>query len=90
VISVSSLSKTYGLPGLRLGWIVSHDAALLHQLLCAKEQVILSGSVLDEEVSSQLLARRKQLLPQIRAEIQVRRGIVIDWLQRNADIIACT
>jgi aspartate/methionine/tyrosine aminotransferase len=34
-ISVSSMSKAYGLPGLRIGWVVSHDAALAERLLAA-------------------------------------------------------
>ena len=90
IISVSSLSKTYGLPGLRMGWIVSQDAALMNKLLCAKEQIVLSGSVLDEEVSAQVLAKKADLLPQIRSEIRMRRAVVLEWLSHNKDIVECT
>ena len=89
IISVSSLSKTYGLPGLRMGWIVSRDQSLQDQLLCAKEQIILSGSVIDEEVSAQLLSKQSTLLPQIREEIQRRRAIVLEWLAAHRDLIDC-
>lgn len=89
IISVSSLSKTYGLPGLRMGWILSKDREFQDLLLCAKEQIILSGSVIDEEVSAQLLAKQSELLPAIRSEIQKRREIVINWLAANHDIIEC-
>ena len=43
-ISVSSISKAYGLPGLRIGWLTTTDPALAERLLAAKEQVLLAGS----------------------------------------------
>ncbi len=38
VISVSSLSKTYGIPGIRIGWTVCRNKKINDLLLCAKEQ----------------------------------------------------
>ena len=37
-ISVSSVSKTYGLPGLRLGWVVTRHAELFETLLAARSR----------------------------------------------------
>ena len=50
-ISVSSLSKGFGLPGIRVGWTVSRDPGLMHLFLCAKEQIGICGSVLDEAIA---------------------------------------
>ena len=50
-ISVSSMSKTYGLPGLRIGWVATRDAALAEVLLAAKEQILITGSTTDEEMA---------------------------------------
>src|SRR4051794_35164336 len=36
-VSVSSMSKAYGLPGLRVGWAVCRDTQLAETLLAAKE-----------------------------------------------------
>src|SRR5438445_42752 len=47
-ISVSSMSKAYGLPGLRVGWAVSRDAVMAETLLAAKEQMMICGPTLDE------------------------------------------
>ncbi|MEZ0373646.1 MAG: pyridoxal phosphate-dependent aminotransferase, partial [Candidatus Sericytochromatia bacterium] len=55
VISVSSLSKAYGLPGIRIGWIICRDAALLEHCLAAKEQILICNSVVDETIALQLL-----------------------------------
>lgn len=90
VISVSSMSKTYGLPGIRIGWSITADPALQERLLAAKEQVAISGSVIDEEIAAQILSRKATMLPDILAEVSLRKRIVVDWLAANADIVACT
>src|SRR5262249_9538542 len=53
VISVASLSKTYGVPGIRLGWLICRDAELMNTLLAGKEQIALGGPVVDEEIAYQ-------------------------------------
>lgn len=80
VISVSSLSKTYGLPGIRLGWLMTLDADLMQTFLAAKEQIFISGSVLDEEVAYQVLLKRDTHLSRIRADIARKRAIVQEWM----------
>ena len=54
-VSVASLSKAYGLPGLRVGWLVCRDTALLETLLAAKEQIFICGATLDEEIGAAVL-----------------------------------
>lgn len=83
VISVSSLSKTYGLPGIRVGWIVSRDAALMETLLAAKEQIHICGSSLDEEVAYHFMKQREARYDVIRADIRMKFGIVKDWMNRQ-------
>ena len=51
-ISVSSLSKTYGIPGIRTGWLVCRDRELMTTFLAAKEQIGICGSVVDEEIAA--------------------------------------
>ncbi len=46
VISVSSLSKAYGLPGLRLGWLLTRDGDLADRFLAAKEQIHIGGAII--------------------------------------------
>ena len=72
-ISVSGVSKTYGIPGIRQGWLTCTDPDLMTDLLAVKEQVVLTGSVLDEAIAAEVLSRREQLLPDIRAAV-ARRG----------------
>ncbi|UDY34671.1 pyridoxal phosphate-dependent aminotransferase [Dermatobacter hominis] len=79
-ISVSSLSKSYGLPGLRLGWVLTQDPETQERLLAAKEQVVICGSALDEEAACQVLRRRDEHLARILPVIAERRGVLLDWL----------
>lgn len=80
VISVSSLSKTYGLPGIRLGWLMTQNAELMQTFLAAKEQIFISGSVLDEEVAYQYLLHKKSHLARIRADIASKLTIIQEWI----------
>ena len=68
-ISVSSMSKTYGLPGLRIGWLACRDPELGEVLLAAKEQILICGSALDEEMARRVLAERERILPGIREKV---------------------
>jgi aspartate/methionine/tyrosine aminotransferase len=81
VISVASFSKAYGLPGLRLGWLVTRDAGLNQQFLAAKEQMVITGAVIDEEIGFRVYQRRSEALPAIAREVLRGRATVSDWLR---------
>jgi aspartate/methionine/tyrosine aminotransferase len=80
VISVASLSKAYGVPGIRIGWIISTDPALQERFLAAKEQISICGSVIDEWIGEQVLARRDELVGPMLAEMRRRRARIADWM----------
>src|SRR2546423_7400482 len=82
-ISVSSMSKTYGLPGLRVGWAVCRDPQLAETLLAAKEQIVICGATIDEAVASRVLADRARILPQILDDVRARLGMVRDWMAQQ-------
>jgi aspartate/methionine/tyrosine aminotransferase len=83
VISVASLSKAYGLPGLRLGWLVTCDPALAERFLAAKEQIVIAGPVLDEEIAWLVYSRRRDLLPGILADVAARSATLKTWMARQ-------
>jgi aspartate/methionine/tyrosine aminotransferase len=96
-ISVSSLSKAYGLPGIRIGWIVCRDAALMERFLAAKEQIFICNSVVDEAIAAAFLERREQVLPRIRARsarnyaaLQAFMGASarLEWVEPQAAVVA--
>jgi len=79
-ISVASLSKAFGIPGIRVGWLVTQDAALYEQLLAAEEQIAICGSVLDEVVALQALQSRDTFLARVLPEMRRRRYMVQQWI----------
>ena len=83
VLAVSSLSKTYGLPGLRIGWLTCTDPQLMETLLAAKEQIFITGAVLDEELAARTLERRATILPRIHGTIRDHLTVVRDWMDTN-------
>jgi aspartate/methionine/tyrosine aminotransferase len=86
VLSVSSLSKTYGLPGIRIGWLACRDRELMERLLAAKEQVGITGSVVDETIALRARRARAGWLPGIMAGIQDGLAVMRDWV-RSEELI---
>jgi len=64
-ISVASLSKSYGLPGIRVGWIITRDPTLQELFLAAKEQIFICNSIVDEYIAERAVAQKATLLPPI-------------------------
>jgi aspartate/methionine/tyrosine aminotransferase len=83
VVSVSSLSKAYGVPGIRVGWIVNADPKLMTTFLAAKEQISICGSVINEWVAEAILERREALLADTLAEMRRRLQRVTAWMARE-------
>lgn len=86
VISVSSLSKTYGLPGIRLGWLICKNATLMETFLAAKEQIFISNSVVDEEIAHRFLLEKAAHLERIRAHIDANFAVTKAWIAEQTDI----
>jgi aspartate/methionine/tyrosine aminotransferase len=68
VISIASVSKSFGLPGIRIGWILCKNKQLMETFLAAKEQICITNSIVDEEIAFQYLLRRKELFVPIQGD----------------------
>jgi len=80
-ISVSSMSKAYGLPGLRVGWAVCRDPHLAETLLAAKEQIVICGATIDEAIAGRVLADRARILAPILDDVRARLAVVRGWMR---------
>ncbi|KAI9751215.1 MAG: hypothetical protein M1835_001250 [Candelina submexicana] len=87
MIGVSSMSKAYGVPGIRIGWLSTTSKSLQEAFLAAKEQISICGSVLDELVAEQILARREELLRDTKKEMQYRRDCLTAWVQSEEELV---
>ena len=86
VISVSSLSKTYGIPGIRLGWLICRNKELMHLFLCAKEQVGICGSVVDEEIGYHALKQKESWLAYNNNRIREAFDVVKEWIDNEPNL----
>jgi aspartate/methionine/tyrosine aminotransferase len=80
VISVSSLSKAYGVPGIRIGWLITKDPALQEVFLAASEQISICGSVMDQWVAEQVMEKRAAILTPRLVEMRRRLALVSAWM----------
>jgi aspartate/methionine/tyrosine aminotransferase len=83
VISVSSVSKSYGLPGIRIGWIMTRNKSLMETFLAAKEQIHICGSVVDEAIAEEYLKSGKKYFKKIQKDINKKFSILKEWIMTN-------
>ncbi|KAK0720127.1 pyridoxal phosphate-dependent transferase [Lasiosphaeris hirsuta] len=91
-ISTGSVSKTIGLAGIRVGWIVSPDVAFLERVMTARDWTTISVSQLDSGVAA--FALSDKVLPQIlaRNHATCSRSIVVlaEFVARNQGCVEWT
>ena len=83
VISVSSLSKAFGLPGLRIGWLLTRNDDLMEQFLAAKEMMYISNAALDEEVATQFYRQKEKFAAVINQKAMENFQLLQAWLQQE-------
>ena len=79
-ISISSVSKAYGIPGIRLGWLITQDKSLQHLFLAAKEQIYICNSIVDEEICYQYLTKKEKYFPAIQQYVKTNFNILKKWI----------
>ena len=61
-VSLGSISKSYGLPGLRLGWLVTRDTSLREAIMRLKDYTTICSSAPSEVLTAVALRNRHVLL----------------------------
>ena len=81
VLAINSMSKAYGLPGLRCGWVVG-PTAIVQSLWRRHEYVAISASMLANKLAALALApeTRLKIIARTRALINRGFGVLQDYL----------
>lgn len=97
-ISVNVMSKAYGLPGLRVGWIACRDAGLIGRLNRYRHYLSICGSAPSErlalmalEASDTILARNRALIAENRAHLDAffaEYPALFDWQHPDGGCVA--
>jgi aspartate/methionine/tyrosine aminotransferase len=88
-IVTNGLSKAYGLPGLRIGWIVG-SPALVASLWSYHDYTTIAPGALSDRMALVALApeRRKALLERTRGILRANLPLLEDWLRAHGDAFA--
>jgi aspartate/methionine/tyrosine aminotransferase len=82
-LSVSVLSKAYGLPGLRIGWVASRDRDALRRLEKAKHYTSICNAAPSEHLAALALRHGQELLDRNRAIVAANHQVAAEALGRH-------
>lgn len=86
VISISSMSKCYGLPGIRIGWLATQSDEILKTVLAVREQVTIANCAVSEEIAFNVLKNKDDFLSKAKTHIWNNLKMVSDWINLRNDI----
>ncbi len=84
-VSLGSMSKTYGLPGLRLGWLASRDARILNKCEEFKFYTTICNSAPSEFLTALALRHREVL---VKRNLEIAKGnlaLLDDFFKRRQE-----
>ena len=84
-VSLGSISKTYGLPGLRLGWLASKDRALLQSVVELKYYTTICSPAPSEVLTELALRHRETLAARNLAIVHRNLPLLDAFLARHAE-----
>ncbi len=87
-VVLSGMSKALSAPGLRVGWLVSHDEGLRSRLAVAKDYTTICGSAPSEVLALAILRAREQVLERNRTLIRSNVALFDAFVGRNAQLFS--
>lgn len=87
-ISLGSVSKTYGLPGLRLGWLASHDREALARVVDFKHYTTICSSAPSELLCEIALRHRETLVERNRAIVNHNLPLLDSFLESRRSLLS--
>lgn len=89
VLVTGSLSKAYGLPGLRLGWVVGPER-VIDRLWARKDYTTIAPAALSDRLAAAVMepSVRERVLQRTRTIVRENLEILTGWLDRRADLFS--
>lgn len=81
-ISIAVMSKAYGMPAIRLGWIACRQPQLRRKILTVKRHLSICGSQLDESTAIQILPHSQTIFKIHRQQLNHNRSRLADRLEQ--------
>jgi aspartate/methionine/tyrosine aminotransferase len=86
-VSLGSISKTYGLPGLRIGWLVTRDARLREAIVGLKDYTTICASAPSELLVALALRHREVLVERNLGIVRRNLQLLDDFFARRSDLL---
>jgi aspartate/methionine/tyrosine aminotransferase len=87
-LSLGSMSKTYGLPGLRLGWVACRDRTALQRIVDLKHYTTICSSAPSELLSALALRHRGVLADRNRGIVLANLPLLDAFFERHTDVLS--
>ncbi len=88
-VSVGTMSKPFGLPGLRIGWLVANED-IARKAWGMRDYTSLSPAKLSDIIAQSVIANRERILPRNAAIIAENMAFARQWFKDNADLATWT
>ena len=85
-ISVGSMSKSFSLAGLRMGWIASNDPEVIAQVKERRDYDTISCVVLDDKLAALALANKEAIIERNRKIVLKNRKILDEWVNETPEV----
>lgn len=84
-VSLSGLSKSFGLPGLRIGWVATRDPDILEQMRLLKDYTTICSSAPSEILGLMAMRDRETIIARQVARIRKNVQILDDFFSQHRD-----
>ncbi len=88
LLITSGLSKAYGLPGLRMGWVVCPDESLIYDLWSYHDYSTISHSAVTERLALHAMEpeRRNRILERTRGILNRNLPLLLEWVDNRGEL----
>ena len=87
-VSLGVLSKTYGLPGLRIGWVATHNGTVRRRMAELKDYTTICASGPSELLAEIALRHADELAARSRRTIQANLALLDEFFSRRAAVLS--
>jgi hypothetical protein len=90
VLITSGLSKAFGLPGLRIGWLVGPPKTI-ERFWGYQDYITLTPGILSDRLAAIVMepARREKIFDRTRSIVRRQWPLLERWIRSHADVLTC-
>ena len=85
-ISTNSISKTYSVPGIRVGWVATRDRELVDEFRKIRDYTMICTGVFDDALATLVLKNKDQVLARARRIVKGNLEILKAWVESEPQV----